>query len=205
MQGYIIGIKSVKDEDLIVEILTNHKLYTAYRFYGMRHGTINIGFKIDFELESSLKTTISRLKDVMHLNYDWLLNSQKLYSWQKFLKLFSSHLRDVEEIDPFYFDILEDCVAKITKQNEKRVLIEAYAKILEFEGRLHSEFVCLLCEEKIENDLSLVRAFIPTHAKCTYSVPINKEKIDELFIHKSSLFLENHEVEILWNILMQGL
>ncbi len=34
MQGYIININNVKDEDLIVTILTQNNLYTAYRFMG---------------------------------------------------------------------------------------------------------------------------------------------------------------------------
>ena len=50
MQGYIIDIKPVKDDDLIVSILTENELLTTYRFYGARHSNINIGYKIDFEL-----------------------------------------------------------------------------------------------------------------------------------------------------------
>ena len=53
MQGYIIDIKPVKDDDLIVTILAENELLTAYRFYGARHQTINIGYKIDFELENT--------------------------------------------------------------------------------------------------------------------------------------------------------
>ena len=49
MQGYIINLNRVKDEDLIVTILSKGRLETLYRFYGARHGTINIGFKIDYE------------------------------------------------------------------------------------------------------------------------------------------------------------
>lgn len=55
MQGYIIDIKTVKDDDLIVSILTENHVYTTYRFYGARHSNINVGYKIDFELESNLK------------------------------------------------------------------------------------------------------------------------------------------------------
>ena len=32
MQGYIIDIKTVKDDDLIVSILTEHEFLTTYRF-----------------------------------------------------------------------------------------------------------------------------------------------------------------------------
>ena len=44
MQGYIIDIKPVKDDDLIVSILTEHEVLTTYRFYGARHSNINIYF-----------------------------------------------------------------------------------------------------------------------------------------------------------------
>ncbi|MGB5791615.1 MAG: recombination protein RecO, partial [Poseidonibacter sp.] len=36
MQGYIIDIKPVKDDDLIVSILTETDILTTYRFYGAR-------------------------------------------------------------------------------------------------------------------------------------------------------------------------
>ena len=58
MQGYIINLNRVKDEDLIVTIISKDSLETLYRFYGARHGTINIGFKIDYEIEPSSKSTI---------------------------------------------------------------------------------------------------------------------------------------------------
>lgn len=57
MQGYIIDIKNVKEDDLIVTVLAQEAIYTTYRFYGARHSTINIGYKIDFELESNLKSS----------------------------------------------------------------------------------------------------------------------------------------------------
>ncbi len=67
MQGYIINLNKVKDEDLIVTILSHHRLKALYRFYGARHGTINIGFNIDYEIEPSAKSTIGRLKDTQDL------------------------------------------------------------------------------------------------------------------------------------------
>lgn len=205
MQGYIIGLRGVKDEDLIVEILSNHRVYTVYRFYGKRHGTINVGFKIDFEIETNIKSIMPRLKDVMHLGFSWILDSKKLYHWQRFVKLFATHFKDVDTLESFYFELFENAIAKIAKQNEKRVLIEAYIELLKYEGRLHSEFVCLLCDEEIKNDVSLVRAFIPTHPKCSYSKKISKTKIDELFNNASTFFLDDDEVEFMWSLLMQGL
>jgi hypothetical protein len=205
MQGYIININKVKDEDLIVSILSESHVYTTYRFYGARHSIINVGFKIDFELESNLKSSIPRLKDVIQLGVPWIFDPQKLYCWQRFIKLFYPHLKDVEEIDSFYFKLLNGLSKKLEKQNPKRAMIETYIALCEYEGRLHSDYTCLLCEEVILEDISLVRAFIPTHPKCSYSKGFAQHKIDKLFLEKSTIGLDDEEIEYLWNILLQGL
>lgn len=205
MQGYIININKVKDEDLIVSILTENNFYTTYRFYGARHSLINVGFKIDFELETNLKSNIPRLKDVIQIGYPWILDRHKLYCWQRFIKLFYPHLKDVEEIESFYFDLLDQLAHKITKQDPKRAIVENYVKLCEYEGRLHTEYECLLCENIIDNDISLVRAFIPVHAKCSYSRSYDIFKIKELFEEKSTLSFSDEEIEYIWNILLQGL
>jgi recombinational DNA repair protein (RecF pathway) len=205
MQGYIIDIKNVKEDDLIVTVLAQEAIYTAYRFYGARHSTINIGYKIDFELESNLKSSMPRLKEVIQLGFNWILDREKLYCWQRFIKLFYPHLKEVDEIESFYFDLLNETVHKMIKQNPKRAIIESYIKLLEYEGRLHTQFECLLCEQKIENTISLVRSFLPTHASCSYSKKFEYTQIEELFYENSLINFEDDEVEYLWNILLQGL
>lgn len=205
MQGFIIDVKSVRDDDLIVSILTENYLYTTYRFYGARHSNINIGYKIDFEMETNLKSTIPRLKEVIQLGFPWIFNRDKLYSWQRFVKLFSSHLKDVEELDEFYFILLNELIQKIEKQNVKRAIIETYIKILQYEGRLHTEFVCLLCDTKIEDDISLVRSFHPVHATCTYSKKFEFKKVEELFENCSLILFTDEEIEYLWKIILQGI
>jgi recombinational DNA repair protein (RecF pathway) len=205
MQGYIININNVKEEDLIVSILTENNFYTTYRFYGARHSTINIGYKIDFELETNMKSNIARLKDVLQISYPWIHDSAKLYCWQRFLKLFYPHLKDVEEIEDFYFYLLDNIAHKMVKQNPKRAIIEAYVKLCEHEGRLHQEYECLLCEEIIESDISLVRSFLPTHKHCSYSKSFKLSQIKELFEEKSLISCNDEEVEYIWNILLQGL
>ena len=205
MQGYILNINKVKDEDLIVTILAKDNVYTSYRFYGVRHSTINIGYKIDFELETNLKSSIPRLKDVIQLSFPWILDTKKLYLWQRYIKLFYPHLKDVEGIDSFYFDLLDKLVIKITKQNPKRAIIESYIELCEYEGRLHIDYECLLCDMKIEDDISLVRGFLPTHATCSYSRGFNVKKIKDLFENKTLISFDDDEVNYLWNILLQGL
>ena len=205
MQGYIINLNKVKDEDLIVTILSQGSLETLYRFYGARHGTINIGFKIDYEIEPSAKSTIGRLKDVIHIGFPWINDYKLLRLWQDFLALFSTHLKDAEDVGTFYFDLLETASSEWHKQNPKRVAIEAYVKLLQHEGRLHHELYCFLCSKPIKEDISLIRAYLPTHNECTHTLPINKDALHELFSNKSTLFLSDTEVQRLWSLLLEGL
>ncbi len=88
MQGYILNINHVKEEDLIVQVLTENKLKTLYRFYGARHSNIQLGYKIDFEAKSSIKSTIPQLSGVLHLASKWNLEHDRMFIWQPFIKLF---------------------------------------------------------------------------------------------------------------------
>lgn len=205
MQGYIISLNKVKDEDLIVTILSKNSLDTLYRFYGARHGTINLGFKLDYEKEDSSKSTISRLKDVIHMGFPWINDYRLLGLWQNFLGLFYKHLKDAEDIGEFYYDLIDKASHEWSKQNPKRVAIEAYVKLLEHEGRLHSQHICFLCSKPIAHEISLIRAFLPTHPECTHTLAINPKALDELYTNKSSLFLSDKEVDRLWLVLLEGL
>ena len=205
MQGFIINLNRVKEEDLIVTIITRDSLETLYRFYGARHGVINLGFKIDFEIEPSSKTTIGRLKDVIHIGYPWINDYKKLQLWQNFTALFYKHLKESEDIGSFYFDLLEEASKQWNKQNPKRVAIESYTKLLEHEGRLHTDMHCFLCSRKIDENISLLRAYLPTHELCSHTYPINSFALEELYNNKSSLFLDDKEVQRMWNILLEGL
>ncbi len=204
MQGYIIKVTKARDEDVIVTILTQQNLYTLYRFYGARHGQINLGFKIDFETEASVKSSISRLRDVMHLGFTWISERSRLFVWQQFTGLFSKHLQDSEELDPFYFNLLEEASSIWQTQNPKRIAIESYIKLLRFEGRLHEEMECFFCETQITQDITLIRAFLPAHAECIHALPIKIEAIKELFKTGSSLFLNDKEIEMIWHVLLEG-
>lgn len=205
MQGYIISLNKVKDEDLIVTIVSKNSLDTLYRFYGARHGTINMGFKLDYEKEFSGKSTIARLKDVIHIGFPWINNLKLLKLWQDFLSLFFKHLKDAEDLGEFYFSLIDNASKEWSKQNPKRVAIESYVKLLAHEGRLHQESICFLCSKKIQGDMSLIRAFLPTHRECTYTLAINKDALNELFKNKSTLFLNDKEIDRLWLVLLEGL
>lgn len=205
MQGFIINLNKVKDEDLIVTILSKDNLHTLYRFYGARHGVINLGFKIDYEIDESSKSTISRLKDVIHIGFKWINDYKLLKVWQDYLALFHKHLKDAEELDEFYFDLLEEASQNWNRQNPKRVAIESYVRLLGHEGRLHVELDCFLCSQAIKGDVSLIRAYLPTHKECTHTFSIKQESFNELFANKSTLFLSDKEVDRLWCLLLEGL
>jgi hypothetical protein len=204
VQGYIINVNKARDEDVIVTILSQQNLYTLYRFYGARHGQINLGFKIDFETEDSVKSSFSRLRDVIHLGYPWMNDRARLFIWQQFTALFHKHLQESEELDPFYFQLLEDAAAIWDKQNPKRIAIESYVKLLAFEGRLHEEMICFFCDGVIKKDITLIRAFLPAHAACTHAIPIDITAIKELFKTGSSLFLDDKAIERIWYVLLEG-
>lgn len=205
MQGFIININKARDEDLIVTILCEEKLLTLYRFYGSRHSTINLGYMIDFEVESSSKVSISQLRNIMHLAFSWNFSSNRFYIWQQFIKLFFTHLRDVEHIDRFYFDLLKDASTIWHKQNPKRVAVESYIKLLSFEGRLHHPTFCFLCEQEIDDKVMLVRGYLPAHIDCAFDEGYNLEDIETLYSTKSSFYMSDSDIDKLYNTLSEGL
>jgi hypothetical protein len=204
MQGYIINFNKVKDEDLIVTILTKGSVQTLYRFYGARHSHINLGYKIDFESQSSIKSNIAQLRGVLHLASKWNLDRDRMFIWQSFIKLFFLHLKDVDDIDDFYFNLLEEANAIWHVQNPKRIAIEKYTKLLAYEGRLHDEFVCFNCEKQIEDKPSLARSFLPAHETCIWREPFERLEIKELFSKQSSIFIDDATVDRLWKIVLEG-
>lgn len=204
MQGYIINFNRVKDEDLIVTILTKDSVLTLYRFYGARHSHINLGYKIDFEVKSSLKSTISQLSGVLHLALKWNLQHKRMVVWQEYIKLFYTHLRDVDNTDRFYFDLLDECSLIWHSQNPKRVAIEAYVKLLEYEGRLHDEFICFNCEKPIDENPTLIRSFLLAHEKCVYLNSFKRSHVKGLFETKSSILMSDEDIERVWRVMLEG-
>ncbi|MDX9967263.1 recombination protein RecO [Sulfuricurvum sp. IAE1] len=205
MQGFIIRLNRAREEDTIVTIIAEESLQTLYRFYGARHSPINVGYKIDFEAEHSLKSSIARLRDVIHLGYPWLGDFERMRLWQQFISLFYPHLKDAEEIGSFYFALLDDAASKWKEQNPKRVAVEAYVRLLEHEGRLHRDMDCFFCDLPIEGDISLIRAFLPAHRQCSHTLSINPKGLEWLYEHASTLFLDDREVERLWYVINEGL
>jgi recombinational DNA repair protein (RecF pathway) len=203
LRGFILNTQLVKEEDLVVTILTKERVLRLYRFYGARHSVINVGFLIDFEEEETL-VNINRLRNVMQIGFDFLLDINKMIIWQNFIKLFNEHFFEVEEVESFYFDMLMDIVNNFDR-NPKRVLVENYIKLLEFEGRLHNEFECFLCEKPIKNRVNLARGYLTACEKCIPKKGFEIEKIKTLFNDKKTIFLSEEEIDSLYKILMLGI
>ena len=204
MRGFVLNTVRVRDEDLIVRILTKDEVLTLYRFYGARHSYINVGYHIDFVVEESAKATIKRLRNVTQLPFSFLFDIEKMLNFKIFVGLLNKHLSDVTKIDEFYYNLLVDITKKMQNRNPKRLLIESYIKLFEKEGRLHKEFECFLCERKIDENIALARAFLPAHERCIYEEGFERKKIKELFENKKTLLFSDKEIERLWKIMNLG-
>ncbi len=205
MQGYIINVSKVREEDLLVTILNQKKVKTLYRFYGARHSHIHLGYKIDYEAHPTNKDNLFQLRNVSSLPYKWMLNKEKFYVWQQFLQLLYKHLRDINEIDEFYYNLLEKISLCIEKENPYRVIVESYLKLLNFEGRIHSNFNCFICGNVIEHNIILVRGFLPACKNCISKRGFDAKKINTLFKEKNSILLDDEEIAKLYTIILEGL
>ena len=204
MQGFILKTTKVRDEDCIVDVLSESALVRAYRFYGARHSNITQGYKIDFELSQN-QSFLPRLSGVMHLGYAWLGNREKLLFWQQFMRLLHAHLKDAESLDKFYYELLTDAAARFGRQNPRRIIVESYVKILRFEGRLHDEPYCFLCDEEISENITLCRGFLPAHEHCAPRAGFAQDEILEFLRSKKTLNLNDETVERLYYITLEGL
>jgi hypothetical protein len=204
MQGFILDVKGIKNEDTLVTILSPHTLVTAYRFYGARHANVHLGYQIDYDLIYSSRTTLAQLRNVLHLGYPWLFDRQRLYVWQTFMKLLKGHLQGVDEIDFFYYNLVENTAKKWDKTDPKRLLIEAYLQLLSFEGRLHTENICFLCDEEIVDDIALGRALLPAHPFCAPRRSIDQHKWRDVVTTHTTISLNDDEIGLFYGIVCEG-
>lgn len=205
MQGYILNTKKAKNEDVIVSILTKEKMEVLYRFYGARHSVVTTGFKIDFEIEIDSIQFMPKLRNIIHLGFTWLKEIERFSIWQQFLTLLYDHLKDVDIPGNFYFNMLEESASIWHLQNPMRIAIEAYISLLNFEGRLHKPTNCYICSETLENEVALIRAFLPAHPTCVVARNYQKDKIKTLMQTQKSILLDDKEVEGLWLTLLEGM
>lgn len=146
-----------------------------------------------------------RLRSLSHMGFPWLFDKNRLLLWHNFIKRFEPHLKDTEEIESFYFDLLLNAAKKWDRQNPKRIVCESYIALLEYEGRLYPEERCYICEQRIEDEIALMQSFKPAHPSCIYSPALPTKKVLDFFETKKTVFLDDHEVDYLFDIVMKGL
>jgi len=205
MKGFIINIRKAKNEDVIVTVLSNSRVENYYRFFGSRHSILQIGKLIDFEIEEGNGSFMPKIRHLSEHGFEWLFSANRLLIWQNFIQLFYPHLKDTTQIDKFYFDLLYFSARRWGKQSPKRLAVEAYLKLLDYEGRLYDNGFCYICEGILGEKISLMRAFIPAHPECIYAPAYNKDRIFKLFDTQSSLYIEDNIIEQLYILLLKGL
>ena len=205
MQGYILNLNRVNEEDLIVSILTPVGMENFYRFYGLKHSKIQVGFKLDFEGAYSRNFPLRILRNTIHLSFDWIFDYKKLNLFRGFCSLLYKHLFGLSFNDPFYFSMLEDISKKLKKEAPKRVFVEAYLNLLSYEGRLYKEKKCFVCEKSLTNRAILTRGYLLGCNSCIRGIEFDLKKILKLFELKNTIFLDDKEVEYFFNILQEGL
>ncbi len=186
-------------------LLTAKDVRTYYRFFGARHSILQLGNLVDFEVEGEDGRFLPRLRSLSHIGFPWLFDKNRLLVWHNFVTLFEAHLKDAEEIDSFYYDLLLQAARKWEKQNPKRIVCESYLQLLSHEGRVHDEGNCYICETPIAEQVSLMQAFIPAHPECIYAPALPSAKIRRFFESGETLVLEDHEVDLLFDVVMKGL
>jgi len=204
MRGFIINIRKAKNEDVVVTVLTNDSVQSYWRFFGARHSILQIGNLVDFEVKESQNNFMPQMRSLSQLSFPWIFSHNHLLVWQNFIKLFDSHFKENTEIEKFYFNLLFKIANRWDKQNPKRLAIEAYMEILDYEGRLYDYGFCYICEEILDKEVGLMRAFLPAHPDCIYVAPLNKETVFKLFNTKSTIHIDNREITTLYNIVLKG-
>ncbi|MEY4505147.1 MAG: recombination protein RecO [Pseudomonadota bacterium] len=140
----------------------------------------------------------------MHIGFEWLQNSSKLLVWQQFCTILQEKLNGAHEIDEFYYQILDSCATKWQNMNSKRIALEALILLLEKEGKLDLSNKCYVCRQNIVDSVSFAKGFAQVHPSCIHSSSFNKEHIDELLLNKTTIYLNDTNIDKLWGLALQG-
>jgi len=147
---------------------------------------------------------LPQARSISHIGFPWLYSRKKLMLWHKLITTIEPHFRDVGEVSSFYYDSLLDISKKWEKQSAKRLTIEFIIKVLKYEGRLQPLNRCAICKQNIENNISLVDGFLPTHSSCSMSEPMNKRAIIELFENSSTILIDDDIIDRLYLIALKS-
>lgn len=203
MRGFVLNLNAVRDEDLWVSILSPARVLRLYRFYGARHSVIQVGHKIDFEEEREGR--IPRLRHVIHLGFPWERESHKRYWWQQYIQLLYRHLHDVEEIEEFYYLLLERLSLRLEKQEAKRAILEAHTELLKKEGRSDGLVRCFLCEKEIGEHVAFARGFLGAHPECVLNAGFRSIQARRFLSEGDATQMSDEEIEELWKVLLLGI
>lgn len=204
MRGFILSINKAKEEDLVVTVLSINAKESYYRFFGTRHPIFQIGYLIDFELLSDNSKYLPRLKSVKHIDFPWIIDNNRVNIWTDFIKALDKHLHDKTKVDDFYFELLLKSALLLNKQNPKRVVCESYLHLLEHEHRLNTNPICLICQNKIYNKVSLMQGYKMTHPNCINQNSFNIDLILDFFKSKSTIHIEDKEINLLFKRVIDG-
>ncbi len=204
MKGFVIGLHRARNEDMIALVLSPTEIRSYYRFFGARHSILQLGHLIDFETEGEQGHFMPRLRSLSHMGFGWLHDHNRVLVWHNFVNRFRDHLKDLDTVERFYYDLLLDAALKWGRQNPKRIVCESYIELLKFEGRLHHENFCHICETPLGEQVALMQAFIPAHTECIYAPPLDKEKLFRFFESGRATHYEDSEIEYLYEVVMKG-
>jgi len=188
---------------MVVTILNQNSIGKFYRFYGARHSILQLGYLIDYEVKES-GTFLPQVRSISHIGFNWLYDRQRLMDWHKLITTLEPHFRDIGELSSFYFNTLLESAKKWEKQSSKRLTIEAFIKILKYEGRLQPLNRCVICNQAINENISIVDGFLPTHSSCSISEPMNKRAIIELFENSSTILIDDDIIDRLYLIALKS-
>lgn len=205
MKGFVVALRRAKNEDNIATVLTEKSVRNYYRFFGARHSILQLGHLVDFEVEGEDGRFMPRLRNLSQMGFSWLRERNRLMLWHNFIRLFEPHLKDTEELESFYFNLILRAARKWDKQNPKRIICESYLELLEFEGRLYPVKSCFICEQELYNNVSLMATFKPAHPECIYASAIDKVKVLDFFKRKKTTYLTDSEVDQIYAVVMKGL
>lgn len=166
---------------------------------------MKLGHLIDFEIDDTDRRYLPRLRSLSHMGFPWLFDHNRVLIWHNFIRLFKPHLQDAQALEPFYFELLLEYAKKWHKQNPKRLVCEAYISLLEFEGRVYNQSRCYICNQPTNDSISLIRGLKQVHPECVYSPTLYKIKFERFFELQKTLYMEESEVEIIYDVVMKGL
>jgi len=205
MKGFIIALRRARSEDSIVVILSEKSVQSYYRFFGARHSILQYGNLIDFEVEGEDGRFMPRLRSISQISFPWLYDRNRLSIWHSFIKLFEPHLRDAEELDSFYYELLIKLAKRWDRQNTKRLVCEGYIEILRYEGRVHPTQRCFVCEELLDEQISLMATLKPAHPQCLFAPYLDRSSFERYLESGATLHLDDEEVEQIYRAILKGL